>query len=134
MENNYPDLHDFSKWPFFKRDELKCKGSGLCKMSPDFMYKLCALRSMYNAPLIITSGYRSPEHNKEVSYTGENGPHTTGRAVDISIRGKEALFIIKAAMSLGFTGFGVSQKGDSRFIHLDDLEYPDFPRPNLWSY
>jgi hypothetical protein len=38
-------------------------------------------------------------------------------------------------MKMGFSGIGVSQKGDSRFIHLDDLEDSnERPRPWVWSY
>jgi hypothetical protein len=38
----------------------------------------------------------------------------------------------------GMMGVGVSQKGDSRFIHLDMMNNTDdggrFPRPTIWSY
>ena len=34
-----------------------------------------------------------------------------------------------------FTGIGVNQKGDSRFIHIDDIESTQKrPRPWVWSY
>lgn len=36
---------------------------------------------------------------------------------------------------MGFTGIGIKQHGDNRFIHLDDLREPDHaPRPTIWTY
>jgi hypothetical protein len=71
-----------------------------------------------------------------VSTTGFDGPHTTGKAADILVYGEDALLLLKLALARGFTGIGISQKGDihSRFIHLDILAQPDYPRPFLWSY
>lgn len=103
---------------------------------PAFLDKLEALRTALGHPLIISSGYRSPEHNVLVSTTGETGPHTTGRAVDIKIYGERAFRMVTMAADLGFTGMGLSQKGEHahRFVHLDDLAAPDYPRPMIWSY
>lgn len=85
--------------------------------------------------MTVTSGYRCPKYNAQVSETGLGGPHTTGHAADFSIRGSEAYRLVGAAMRRGFTGVGVSQKGDSRFIHLDDLPITvTSPRPRIWSY
>lgn len=124
-------------WPykFFTRAEMACKGSGECRMVDAFMVRLERLRAIYGKPMPVSSGYRSPAHNAAVSTTGETGPHTTGRAVDILVRGADALELIGLATDLGFTGIGVSQKGPSRFIHLDDLpDAPGQPRPTIWSY
>lgn len=101
-------------------------------MHPEFMQRLYELREAYGKPMIITSGYRSPDYNKKVAETGSAGPHTTGRAADIAIRGTDAYMLLKLAMERGFTGIGVQQKGESRFMHLDDITSP--ARPNLWSY
>lgn len=91
---------------------------------------------MFGRPLPIVSGYRTPEHNQQVSDTGANGPHTQGRAADIKVYGADALELIALAVAAGFTGIGVQQKGpmSSRFLHCDDLEAPDYPRPGCWSY
>ena len=66
-----------------------------------------------------------------MSSTGVDGPHTTGRAIDISVNRNEAITVLNAALFLGFTGIGVNQKGNSRFLHLDNLEAN---RPTIWSY
>jgi len=123
-------------WEHFSNDELKCKcGCDQIKMDTEFMSKLILLRKLCKFPLPVSSGYRCPTHNDGISTTGLDGPHTTGRAVDIMISGKEALEVLSLAYDMGFTGVGVKQKGMKRFIHLDDLEKTNArPRPWLWSY
>ena len=90
--------------------------------------------SRLNKPLTINSGYRSPEH--PIEYVKQTpGAHASGKACDISIARGDALKLIEIALKLGFTGFGINQKGSSRFIHLDTLESTkDRPRPTIWSY
>ena len=101
-------------------------------MDPKFMDILQSIRLAYDQPMQITSGYRCSEHNEAVSSTGNGGPHTTGRAVDIGCRGANALNLLAIAIRHGISGVGVSQKGESRFLHLDDA--PVNPRPAIWSY
>ena len=119
----------------FTDRELACRcGCGMLP-APDFQAKLERLRVRFAKPLIVTSGARCPDYNAKVADTGRSGPHTKGRAVDFAIRGGDALHLITLAVDQGFTGIGVSQKGASRFIHLDDLpEAPGQPRPWVWSY
>ncbi len=127
-----------SPWQYFLLDELKCKcgqcGSTGLEMNDSFMRKIIALREKLNFPLIVSSAYRCSAHNASVSNTGEAGPHTTGKAMDVVIKGEDALKLIKCALDYSFTGIGISQKGESRFIHLDALQAPDYPRPTVWSY
>lgn len=118
-------------WKFFKLSEFDCKHCGQNMMQSGFIDKLDALRKEVGFPLRVTSGYRCPQHNMAVSTTGPNGPHTTGRAVDLGVDRARALIVLKAALNGGFTGVGIQQKGASRFIHLDDLEDG---RPTIWSY
>lgn len=122
---------------FFTEFELACPCCGVNGMSTAFIDKLTTLRKLYYATMSLSSAYRCPHHNQAVSTTGETGPHTTGRAVDVRCSGGEALRLIDLALGCGFTGIGVSQKGNrtSRFIHLDDLPDSRFcPRPWVWSY
>lgn len=123
------------RWPNFKPEEFRCKGDGTYLIVPEFMDKLQALRTRAAFPFRITSGYRSPAYNAKVAETGSKGPHTTGRAVDISVFGLDAFNLVRLAMEGGFTGIGISQKGTSRFVHLDDLNRADgYPRPAIWTY
>ena len=105
-------------------------------MQDGFMLKLVALRERVGFPMPVTSGYRSPEDNAAISTTGADGPHTTGRAVDVSISGENAYKLIAAALSAGFSGIGIKQHGptNGRYVHLDDLTSPEYPRPRIWTY
>lgn len=118
--------------PHFKKDELACKCG--CGMLPEqsFMDKVEKVRVRYGKPLPVNSAARCPDHNARVSGTGRDGPHTTGRAIDLGVRGVDAYRIVRIAMEEGFTGIGVSQKGATRFIHIDDCA--NDKRPNVWSY
>ncbi|KZX61306.1 peptidase M15A [Alcanivorax sp. HI0033] len=98
------------------------------------MEKLQALRTEYGKPMTVTSGYRHPTHPIEARKASP-GAHASGRAADIAVQGGDALKLIELALKHGFTGIGVNQKGDGRFIHLDDLKHePGRPRPWVWSY
>lgn len=115
--------------------EFDCQHCRANKMDLVFLEQLDELRHMYGKPLVVTSGYRCPEHNAKVSSTGLTGPHTTGRAADLRVDRAEALHLLKLALALGFTGIGVNQKGGGRFLHVDNLpNAPGQPRPTLWSY
>ena len=127
--------------PHFSTYELVCRcGRPDCEqrgMHEDFMTRLELLRAELGMPLVLNSAYRCPTHNAAVSTTGRNGPHTTGRAVDIAISGKPVVALLAAALSLGFTGIGLKQDGAAmagRFVHLDDLTAPAYPRPRVWTY
>lgn len=116
---------------------MSCRKTGELRISEEFMDKLQAIRDVLGFPMVVSSGYRTPEHNAEVSKTGLDGPHTTGQAADILVYGPRALKLIVTAVKLGMTGFGDGQRGPrvKRFIHLDDLPDADGqPRPWLWGY
>lgn len=126
-------------WKHFTRNEFACKGKDCCGgtnlTENDFIDLLDELREQCGFALPVTSGYRCPQHNSKVSHTGFTGPHTTGRAVDFGVRGDRAYKLVELAIRMGFTGIGVNQKGDARFVHLDDLpNAPGQPRPTCWSY
>lgn len=129
----------FWKWPHVSpAKEWADHMSGSLVVETDFLDRFEQLRNTLGFPLIINSGYRTPEHNAIVSFTGDDGPHTTGRACDIRLYGERVLMLISAARALGFTGFGLDQKSTTaigaRYIHIDDLAAPAFPRPMVWTY
>ena len=84
----------------------------------------------------ISSWFRSPQHPEE-RRKDRSGAHSTGFAVDILCYGHTAMLILKAALSNGVAGIGVSQTGprESRYIHLDIAPACEHrPRPHIWSY
>jgi zinc D-Ala-D-Ala carboxypeptidase len=87
--------------------------------------------------MIVTSGFRCPDHNRRVAGSGVDGPHTKGRAADIRIFGAEAHRLIDIALTYGMSGIGIKQSGpyEGRYIHLDCLsDDGKHPRPWVWSY
>lgn len=128
---------DWSRWPNFTEDEMRCKcGCGRADMDPGFMDRLQAMRAKTLNPFFVTSGFRCPDYNDQIAKTGRHGPHTTGRAVDLSCTGPRAHNILQLAALEDMTGIGVAQRGDhaKRFIHLDDLPNGHHPRPWVWTY
>ena len=125
----------------FKPAEFACRcgdcGSEGFEMDIVFISALDQLRERSGRAMIITSGYRCPAYNDRISTTGEDGPHTTGRAADVRVSGEPAFRLVQQC-SLGgwMSGIGINQRGahDKRFIHLDDLTGPDHPRPRIWTY
>lgn len=71
---------------------------------------------------IISSGYRTPEHDKEVGGNGK-GQHTKGKAVDACFYDKKgaiipAPYVCCVAQDLGFKGIANISK-NYRYVHLD---------------
>lgn len=120
---------------FFKPEEFACRCCGVEKMQPDLVYALDKLRRDFGRPIRISSGYRCPKHNAAVSSTGSAGPHTTGSAADLAVSGRDCYVLLRLALIQRFTGIGVHQRGNSRFLHLDTLhDAPGQPRPWVWTY
>lgn len=110
--------------------ECQCGcGRGFHDMSEAFLVRLDTAREEARVPFIITSGFRCPEHNQAVSNTGPNGPHTTGRAVDIRTPSSRArFFIIQALLAEGFHRIGIAES----FVHVDNSA--DHPIEVIWTY
>lgn len=123
-------------WRHFKVSEFACRcGCGRNEIDSKFVDRLDDLREACGFVLPVTSGYRCPKHNTQVSSTGLTGPHTTGHAVDFGVSRAQAYELMTIALRMGFTGIGIQQKGGSRFIHIDDLPNAEGqPRPTVWSY
>lgn len=97
--------------PHFNVQEFKCKCGKThdTLVSEELTEKLEKLRDSLNcSKIIITSGYRCPEHDKNVGGTG-SGQHTKGTAADFVCYDKDGKAISSKlvcckAQDLGFTG------------------------------
>ena len=118
-------------WENFKPEELQCSHCQTLKIHAGIMNGLQQARNDLG-PLSITSGYRCSEHNAAVSKTGSNGPHTTGKAIDISVRDSQHRKQLIDYFAPQVQGLGIAKS----FIHIDILYEEDgFPsRPNSWVY
>ena len=103
-------------WPSFSPREMACKGTGKLVIDDDAMNKLQALREMLGKPLIITSAYRSPEHNRAVG-GAKASKHMEAIAFDVRMDNHDPHRFEAAARAVGFTGFGYYPK--SGFMHID---------------
>lgn len=114
---------NFSKREFDSKDGARM---------PDDVYdniigvaiNLQVLRDTLNAPIIINSGYRSPQHNKEVGGV-PNSQHVKGMAADIKsshYTSKEISEVIEKLIAEGSMeegGIGIY----NTFVHYDTRGY-----------
>lgn len=104
------------RWKNFQPRELACKGTGQLLVDETALDKLQQLRDALGIPLLITSAYRSPEHNKAVG-GAQNSYHMKGVAFDVRMDNQDPDVFELAARDIGFRGFGYYPK--QGFMHID---------------
>jgi hypothetical protein len=120
---------------YFKLSEFDAKDANGKKiagtggqMRASTLVKCDALREAYGKPLIVASGIRTPERNKQVGGV-KNSSHLLGYAVDWKdISDSELIAFLDAAWAAGFRRFGIMALG----IHTDDD--PTKSSPSMWDY
>lgn len=122
------DIHAYSKAKdgekplsaHIKVREMACRdGSDAILAAPRLIMVLESLRTHFNAPLLIHSGYRTPQYNEQVG-GAEHSQHCYGTAADVSIRGVSPQAVADFARQL-MPDFGGVGRYDS-FTHLDVRE------------
>ena len=119
-------------WCNFTPDEMKCQHCGELKIDEELMDLIQDARETLG-PLKITSGYRCPEHNNNISKkTGLKGPHTTGKALDVATNNSQHRKELITYFAPKVQGLGIAKS----FIHIDLLNKEDgfAMRPNSWIY
>lgn len=104
------------RWKDFSPQEMACRGTGKLLIVPEAMDKLQALRDKLNAPMIVNSAYRSPEHNRRVG-GATRSKHMQGIAFDVRMDNHDPDTYIAAALAVGFNGIGTYPK--QNFVHVD---------------
>lgn len=117
----------------FTSQEFAC-GCANCQGQPSarepmnykFVKRLQVMREIFGQAMVISSGYRCPEHNRAVG--GVAGSyHVRGRAADISLASSADRYeLLGAAIKAGFTGIGIG----ATFLHVDDRD----TTPVVWLY
>ena len=99
----------------FTTNEMQCPCCDECNMDDEFMKNLQDIRSKCGFGFKVNSAYRCDEYNSKVS-KNTRGQHSTGHAVDISMRDRYKRFqLIKEAIMCGyFKDIAISKT----FIHL----------------
>jgi hypothetical protein len=104
------------RWKSFSPREIASKGEGEILIDEQALDKLQKLRDALGKPLVLTSAYRSPAHNKRVG-GAKNSRHMQGDAFDVRMENHDPHEFETAARAAGFTGFGYYPK--SGFMHVD---------------
>lgn len=117
---------EFDSPDFFGSGEL---------MNEAFLNLLDRARDAAGIPFVITSGFRTLEHQNELKAKGypvsRNSSHLKGLAADISCTDSASrLIIIESLLYVGFRRIGISGKGG--FIHCD-LD-KDKKQDVIWVY
>ncbi|NPB03712.1 MAG: peptidase M15 [Thermotogae bacterium] len=114
---------------YFKSEEFVCKcGCGRVLIDSRLILLLDALRDYLKKPVVITSAYRCPSHNRTVGGVS-NSEHVHGLAVDIACTSSRDRYdIVKFAMGNGIERIGIAKN----FVHLGLDE--EKPHPVLWHY
>ena len=113
----------------FNSTEFDCHGSGCCSqtlINEQLIEYLEKIREHFGKPIIITSAYRCPTHNRNVG--GATGSrHSKGDAADIVVSGVAPREVAKYAESIGVLGIGLYEtSADGFFTHIDTRDYKSF--------
>ena len=99
----------------FRVREFACKdGSDKILIDSDLVELLQKIRTHFEKPIKINSGYRTESHNKKVGGT-KNSYHLKGQASDIQVVGIHPILVAMYCEKLNAGGIGVY----SNFIHVD---------------
>lgn len=115
---------------YFTIDEFDSpdqKGSGKM-MNEEFLQMLVEARRNASTAFKITSGYRTPNHNKSVGGV-LNSSHIKGMAADIACSdSRKRSLIVNSLLEAGFTRIGIANS----FIHVDNDK--DKSQNVIWVY
>lgn len=104
----------------FEVREFACgDGSDAVLVAPRLVMVLETIRSHFCAPVVIHSGYRTPQHNAKVNGAAHS-QHCYGMAADVTVRGHTPAEVAAFARSImpDWGGVGVYDS----FCHIDVRE------------
>lgn len=102
-------INDFKVAANFNLREFVSPDTGTVKIVPLLVERLQAFRDKVGKPVLVTSGYRTLEHNAAIGGF-PNSYHTQGLAADIVVAGMSSAAMAEVAKAVGFTGVGVYPK------------------------
>lgn len=105
--------------PHFSKHEFLCKDGSESDIDPRLIEMLERVRAHFDCPVVITSGYRSPDYNRRVG-GAKNSYHVKGMAADIKVKGVTPREVF-AFCDREFPNGGVGRYPS--FTHLDCRGY-----------
>lgn len=92
-------------------------------LMPDVCFKLDRAREFFAGPIVMTCGYRSPEHNAEIGGVADSA-HIKGLAVDVKAP-SDPFMREKLAWAFGAAGFRRVESCPKHFhVDVDDETKP----------
>lgn len=102
----------------FRVREFACKdGSDPLFISPQLVQLLEQVRTHFNAPVFVNSGYRTPAYNHSIPNASPHSQHLYGRAADIRVCGHAPAQVAAYAETLLPHSGGIGLYPN--FVHLD---------------
>lgn len=101
--------------PHFSAHEFRCKDGSEHPIDPRLIEMLETVRTHFDAPITITSGYRSPRYNRKVG-GARSSYHVKGMAADIRVSGVDPKDVF-AFCDRTFVNDGVGRY--PTFTHID---------------
>lgn len=101
--------------PHFTLGEMQSKdGADHVLVHPQIIAALEAIRLYFNKPVVVNSGYRTPQHNRNIGGVS-NSLHVSGMAADIVIPGISNREVQEYAKKIKVGGLGIY----NTFTHID---------------
>ncbi len=113
------DINNFQITKNFNLREFQSPDTQEVKISKKVVDKLQWVRDLVGKPLIVTSAYRTPEHNKKVGGV-KNSQHPRDLAPDISTVGHNVWLLRTYFRQAGFKEVIIYKK--KKIIHAGLLE------------
>lgn len=106
----------------FKVREFACgDGSDAVLVAPRLVMVLETIRTHFGAPVVIHSGYRTPQYNEKVGGVAHS-QHCYGMAADISVKDQTPAAVAAFARQLMPDWGGVGIYTKEGFTHIDVRE------------
>lgn len=117
--------------PHFSTKEFACPHCGKAPIDKALLAGLELLRAAANRQVHVLSGYRCPEHNKQVGGQS-NSMHIVGKAADVQVDQLNAIQTLELVKQINvFTGYGLYV--GEHFVHVDTRQPSSAGHIAMWG-
>ena len=103
---------------FYVKEFACSDGSDKILIDTDLVFYLQKIRDWVDAPVLISSAYRTAKYNKSIG-GAVNSYHTKGKAADIVVKGKTPDETAAYSELIGVKGIGCYDYDNGYFNHID---------------